>query len=88
MVNVSIVYDHLVYFMAIWYNLCPFGIVCGQWSFVIFFTNLVCLGQDKSGNPDSIYGSLRGFLPSRFFLCPLKRNVFSVFFFSSGCRAD
>jgi hypothetical protein len=31
MVNVGIFYDHLEYFMAIWYNLWPFGIVCGHW---------------------------------------------------------
>jgi hypothetical protein len=24
MANVSIFYDHMVYFMAIWYSLCPF----------------------------------------------------------------
>jgi hypothetical protein len=28
MVNVGIFYDHLENFMAIWYNLWPFGIVC------------------------------------------------------------
>jgi hypothetical protein len=30
MVNVGIFYDHLEYFMAISYNLRPFGIVCGH----------------------------------------------------------
>jgi hypothetical protein len=30
MENVYIFYDHLEYFMAIWYNLCQFGIVCGH----------------------------------------------------------
>jgi hypothetical protein len=30
MVNVGIFNDHLEYFMAIWYNLWPFGIVCGH----------------------------------------------------------
>jgi hypothetical protein len=30
--------------MAVWYSL---------WSFVIFFPNVVCLGQEKSGNPVS-----------------------------------
>jgi hypothetical protein len=30
MSNVGIFYDHLEYFMAIWYNLWPFGIVCGH----------------------------------------------------------
>jgi ABC-type spermidine/putrescine transport system permease subunit II len=33
--NVYLFYDHLEYFMAIWYNLRPFGIVCGH--LVIFF---------------------------------------------------
>jgi hypothetical protein len=28
--NVGIFYDHLEYFMAIWYNLWPFCIVCGH----------------------------------------------------------
>jgi hypothetical protein len=31
-------------------NLCPFGIG-SLWSFVIFFLNLECLDQEKSGNP-------------------------------------
>jgi hypothetical protein len=35
MENVVIFYDHLEYFMAIWYNLCPFGTACGHW--YIFF---------------------------------------------------
>jgi hypothetical protein len=30
MENVGIFYDLLEYFMAIWYNLWPFGIVCGH----------------------------------------------------------
>jgi hypothetical protein len=49
MVNAGIFYDHLAYFMAIWHNLLPFGIVCGR--LLYFFTNLVCLDQEKSGNP-------------------------------------
>jgi hypothetical protein len=28
--NVGIFYDHLEYFTAIWYNLWPFGVVCGH----------------------------------------------------------
>jgi hypothetical protein len=35
-VNVGILHDHLEYFVAIWYNLWPFGIH-SLWSFVIFF---------------------------------------------------
>jgi hypothetical protein len=42
MVNVGIFYDHLKYFMAIWYNSWPFGIVCGHLlyfsQFGMFFT--------------------------------------------------
>jgi hypothetical protein len=36
MLNVGIFYDHLEYFMAIWYNLKPFGIG-SLWAFGIFF---------------------------------------------------
>jgi hypothetical protein len=44
MKNVCIFYDHLEYFTATWYNLWPFGhLVC--------FPILVCLYQEKSGNP-------------------------------------
>jgi hypothetical protein len=39
----------LVYFTTIWYNLWPFGVVCGP----LFFSVLVCLDQEKSGNPAS-----------------------------------
>jgi hypothetical protein len=49
MENVVIFYDQLEHFTAIWYNLWPFGIVCCH--LVIFFI-LVCLVQEKSGNPD------------------------------------
>jgi hypothetical protein len=42
MVKVGIFYDHLEYFMAIWYSSC---------SFVTFSPNLECLDQEKSGNP-------------------------------------
>jgi hypothetical protein len=48
MANVGIFYDHLEYFMTIWYNLWPFGIVCGH---LLYFPALVCLDQEKSGNP-------------------------------------
>jgi hypothetical protein len=36
MVNVGIFYDHLECFFAIWYNLLPFGIVCGHLLYVYF----------------------------------------------------
>jgi hypothetical protein len=50
MLNFGICYDHLEYFMAIWYNSWPFGTVCGLLLYI--FPNLVCLDQEKSGNPD------------------------------------
>jgi hypothetical protein len=40
MENDGIFYDHLKYFMAIWYNSWPFGIICGH---LVYFPNLVCL---------------------------------------------
>jgi hypothetical protein len=48
MENVVIFYDHLEYFTAIWYNLWPFGIVCGN---LVYFYVLICLDREKSGNP-------------------------------------
>jgi hypothetical protein len=48
MENVGIFYDNMVYFTAIWYILWPFGIVCVNW---YIFPVLVCLDQEKSGNP-------------------------------------
>jgi hypothetical protein len=39
----------LIYiFTAIWYDLLPLGIVCGN---LVFFPFLVCLDQQKCGNP-------------------------------------
>jgi hypothetical protein len=40
MVNVGIFYDHLEYFMAIWYNLWLFGIVCGHLLYFSPFWNV------------------------------------------------
>jgi hypothetical protein len=37
MVNVGVFYDHLEYFKAIWYNLWPFGIVCGHLFYISQF---------------------------------------------------
>jgi hypothetical protein len=34
--NVGISYDDLEYFMAVWYSLWPFGIVCGH---LIYFSH-------------------------------------------------
>jgi hypothetical protein len=42
MENVVIFYHHLECFTHAWYNLCPFGIVCGQ---LVYFPVLVCLDQ-------------------------------------------
>jgi hypothetical protein len=50
MENVGIFYDHPEYFTAIQNNLWQFGI-CSLCSFGIFFPNLECLDQEKSGNP-------------------------------------
>jgi hypothetical protein len=36
MVNFGTFYDHLEYSMANWYNLWPFGIVCGHLVYVFF----------------------------------------------------
>jgi hypothetical protein len=46
--NVAIFYGRLEHFMAIWYNLWPFGIVGGH---LVHFFVLVCLDHEKSGNP-------------------------------------
>jgi hypothetical protein len=48
MVNVGIFYDHLEYFMALWYNLWPSGIVCGH---LLYFSRFGIFGPRKSGNP-------------------------------------
>jgi hypothetical protein len=49
METIGIFYYHLEYLTAIWYNMWPFGIVCGR--LVYIFSILVCLVQKKSGNP-------------------------------------
>jgi hypothetical protein len=36
------------YISAVWYNLWPFGTVCGH---LVYFSFLVCLDKEKSGNP-------------------------------------
>jgi hypothetical protein len=52
----GILYDHLVYFTTIWYNLWPFGIFY-IWSFgiacghLVYFSHFGMFGQRKSGNP-------------------------------------
>jgi hypothetical protein len=53
MVNVTSFYDHLEYFMAIWYNLWPFGIVCGH---LLFFSQFGMFG------PREIWQPCKGYL--------------------------
>jgi hypothetical protein len=48
-------YGHLDYFTAIWHTLWPFGIVCGH---LAYFYILVCLEQEKSGNPAAILSAV------------------------------
>jgi hypothetical protein len=51
MVNVGIFYDHLEYFMAIWNNLWPFGIVCGH---LLYFSRSGMFGPRKIWQPWSV----------------------------------
>jgi hypothetical protein len=45
MVNAGIFYDNLDYYLiAIWYNLWPFGIVCGHW---LYFSQFGKFGPRK-----------------------------------------
>jgi hypothetical protein len=58
MVNVGMFYDHLEYFMAIWYNLWPLGIVCGH---LLYFPRLGMFGPRKIWQPllrDRCYGHI------------------------------
>jgi hypothetical protein len=48
MENVVIFYDHLEYFTAIWYNVWPFGIVCGN---LVYFSRFGMFGPRKSWQP-------------------------------------
>jgi hypothetical protein len=48
MKNVCIFYDHLEYNTGIWYNLWPFGTVCGH---LVYFSHFGMFGPRKSGNP-------------------------------------
>jgi hypothetical protein len=38
--------------MAIWYNIWPFGVVCGH---LLYFSNFECLDKEKSGNLVGVY---------------------------------
>jgi hypothetical protein len=48
MVNVGVFYDHFEYFMAIWYNLWPFGIVYGH---LLHFSRFGMFGTRKIWQP-------------------------------------
>jgi hypothetical protein len=50
MEDVGIFHGRLVYFKAVWYILCPFGIFD---DYLVYFYSFGILYQDKSGNPDS-----------------------------------
>jgi hypothetical protein len=48
MENVGILDDHLEYFTVIWYNLSPFGIVCGH---LVYFSKFGMFGPRKIWQP-------------------------------------
>jgi hypothetical protein len=48
MENIGIFYDHLEYFMAVWYNLWSFGIICGQ---LVYFSQVGVFGPKKIWQP-------------------------------------
>jgi hypothetical protein len=48
MENVCIFYYHLTYFTAIWYNLWPFGLVCGH---LVYFPHFGMFGPRKIWQP-------------------------------------
>jgi hypothetical protein len=50
----GILYGYLVYFMAIWYTLSPFGVFCGHFG---IFSHFCMLYLPKSVNPDLYTGS-------------------------------
>jgi hypothetical protein len=46
--NVDIFYGHLEYSTAIWYNVWPFGIICGHWG---YFSRFGMFGRTKIRQP-------------------------------------
>jgi hypothetical protein len=48
MVNDGLFYDFLEYFMAIWYNLLPFGIVCDH---LLYLSQFGMFGPRKIRQP-------------------------------------
>jgi hypothetical protein len=80
MVNVGIFYDHLEYFKAIWYNLWPFGNVCGHLS---YYSHFGMFGPIKIWQP--CYGSYKkrkGTLCKRFENTTLQFYNFTTQLFS------
>jgi hypothetical protein len=61
MVYVGIFYDHLEYFMAIWYNLGPFVIVCDH---LLYFSRFGMYGPRKIWQPCSCISPAHGYLKS------------------------
>jgi hypothetical protein len=79
MVNVGIFYYHLEYFMAIWYNLWPFCIVCSN---LLYFSQFGMFGPRKIWQPCCIPWSVsfsffracpEGWLKGQWF--PLCQNL-------------
>jgi hypothetical protein len=46
--NFDSFYNHLVYFVAIWFILCHLDVFCGS---LLYFPNFGIMSQEKSGNP-------------------------------------
>jgi hypothetical protein len=59
MVNVGIFYDHLEYFMSIWYNLWPFCIIYGHLVYVVC-GQLVYISQFGMFGPRKIWQPCSG----------------------------
>jgi hypothetical protein len=60
-------YDHLEYFMTIWYNLWPFGIVCGHLLYFCLFGSFeqIKIWQPCIGDVNEILGRLNSFKVGR-----------------------
>jgi hypothetical protein len=61
MEKIGVFYDHLEYFTAIWYNLLPFGIICGR---LVYFSHFSMFG------PRKIWQPWRGAIKPDHFLTP------------------
>jgi hypothetical protein len=59
---VGIFYAYLVYFVAIWYFLWPFGIFCGHLIYLVFFRH------DKTDIDDNFISS------NSAYICELKKT--------------